>query len=68
MKIGDLVELSAYARKLKSFDYWYTKTQRNGFGIVVGFGLGFVEVKWPDVAGPKRMIRREIKVASKAKR
>ena len=68
MKIGDLVELSAYARKLKAFDYWFTKTQRNGFGIVVGFGLGFVEVKWPDTTTPKKMQRREIKIASKAKR
>lgn len=68
MKIGDLVELSAYARKLKSFDYWYTKAQRNGFGIVVGFGLGCVEVMWPGRTTFKRMVRREIKIVSKAKR
>tara|TARA_R110000824_G_C15212478_1_gene676743 strand:+ start:341 stop:547 length:207 start_codon:yes stop_codon:yes gene_type:complete len=68
MKIGDLVELSAYARKLKSADYWYSKAQRNGVGIVVGFGMGFIDVMWSGKARAARMQRREIKIASKAKR
>ena len=65
MKVGDLVQLSAYARKLKSYDYYAIG---DSFGIVVGTMGMYIKVKWQGKGGTRLMDRREIKYFSKAKK
>jgi hypothetical protein len=65
MKIGDLVQLSAYAKKLKTWNYPFKI--RDGFGIVIAIQGAYIRVKWPNSMGSILMDRRELKYFSKAK-
>ena len=64
MKVGDLVQLSAYARKLKSYEYYAIK---DSFGIIVSTMGMYINVKWQGNGGKHLMCRRELKYFSKAK-
>ena len=64
MKVGDLVQLSAYGRKLKCYNY-YPKIL-NGFGIVVERFAVTILVKFQGV-GTINFYRRELKYFSKVK-
>jgi|TARA_R110002073_G_scaffold178289_2_gene336724 hypothetical protein len=64
MKVGDLVQLSAYARKLKSYEYYAIK---DSFGIIVSTVGMYINVKWQGNGGSLMFSRRELKYFSKAK-
>ncbi len=64
MKVGDLVQLSAYARSLKSYDYYAIG---DSFGIIVSTMGIYIKVKWHGQGATRLMARRELKYFSKAK-
>ena len=64
MKVGDLVQLSAYARNLKSYDYYAIG---DSFGIIVSTMGIYIKVKWQGKGGSHLMSRRELKYFSRAK-
>jgi hypothetical protein len=64
VKVGDLVQLSAYARNLKSYEYYAIK---DSFGIIVSTMGMYIRVKWQGKGGSHLMSRRELKYFSKAK-
>jgi len=55
VKIGDLVELSAYGKKLKVLN-----DLKGDIGIVIGYNFGSAHVKWTR-RGFHQMNRRDIK-------
>ena len=65
MKVGDLVQLSAYARNLKSYEYYAIK---DSFGIIVSTMGVYIRVKWQGKGGSHLMARRELKYFSRAKK
>jgi hypothetical protein len=68
VKVGDLVELSSYSKKLKGAENYYSKRWREGCpGVVTGIDRGIIMVMWAGSDRVSRMTRREIKYFSKAK-
>ena len=60
MKIGDLVQLSAYGQKLKMME-----SLRGDIGIVINYYFDSAHVKWT-ARGFRHMNRRDIKICGKS--